>query len=81
VRGADKSVTNNAKQTVYDVANISSHKNAANILSKHDVLLIGGLYTTYIVGGLYYLVGGLYHLVGGLYYLAGGLYYLIGGLY
>ncbi|KAF6021842.1 SHANK3 [Bugula neritina] len=40
VRGADKSVTNNAKQTAYDVANISSHKDAANILSKHDALLI-----------------------------------------
>jgi len=58
VRGADKNVTNNAKQTAYDVANISSHKEAANILSKHDALLVGGLY--YLVGGLYYLVGELY---------------------
>ncbi|KAF6025186.1 SHANK3 [Bugula neritina] len=40
VRGADKNVTNNAKQTAYDVANISSHKEAANILSKHDALLV-----------------------------------------
>ena len=32
---------NNARQTPFDVANISGNKEAANILDKHDDLLVG----------------------------------------
>lgn len=41
MRGADKSMMNNARQTPFDVANISGNKEAANILDKHDDLLVG----------------------------------------
>ncbi|XP_067950717.1 protein shank-like isoform X2 [Watersipora subatra] len=40
VRGADKHVLNNARHTPFDVANISGNKEAANILDKHDSLLV-----------------------------------------
>lgn len=41
MRGADKLVMNNARQTPYDVANLSGNKEAANVLDKHDDLLVG----------------------------------------